>query len=200
MSNAKSARSSKRFGAGKPTAIKEPRRQAYAQGGLDGLCGVYATVNAVQHLRGKALSEEPAIELFKHLVGAISKKFPDVLWEGTGMPEVRAILDRADAWARKHYGFGLERSEPLLRQAPKRDDLYWERLGELLDTPDRVLIVGLKEPWEHWSVLTNVTPRTLKFSDSLSIKIARRGDFSIRKGATYQIDPHQVFLLRRVPL
>ncbi len=176
------------------------RREAYAQGGLDGLCGVYATINALQRLRGKALNEEPAIELFKHLVGAIRGKFPEVLWEGTGVPEMRAILDRADSHARKHFGFGVARSEPMLKSAPRRADLYWTRLAALLAEPDRVLIVGLKDPWEHWSVLTGVTPRTLKFFDSLTIKVARRADFSLREGATYRIDPHQVFLLRRVKI
>ena len=177
---------------------QEWRRRAYVQGGLDGLCGIYATINALQHLRGKNLGEKPAGELFKHLVGAVAHKFPDLLWEGTGMPEVRAILDHANAWARTNYGFAIERSEPLLKNAPNRDNQYWARLDELLSVPKRVLIVGLKEPWEHWSVLTNVTPRSLKFFDSIAIKVARRGDFSLRKKATYRIDPHQVFLLQRV--
>ena len=176
------------------------RRVAYTQGGLDGLCGIYATVNSLQYLHGKAFNEPAAIEVFKHLCGVVTDKFPSVLWEGTGMPEVRAILDRADEIAREKYGFGVTRSEPLLKSAPVRDDLYWARLDALLKPKNRVLLVGLKEPWEHWSVLTDVTPRTLRFIDSISIKVARRDDFSLRKGATYRIDPHQVFLLERVEL
>lgn len=175
-------------------------RHAYTQGGLDGLCGIYATINALQHLRGRGLEEAPAAALFKHLIGAVRGKLPELLWDGTGMPELRKILDAADEWARLHYGFALARGEPLLKRAPKNDDLYWTRLGELLTAPDRVLLVGLKEPWEHWTVLTNVTPRTLRFFDSLSIKVARRGDVSLRAGSTYRIDPHQVFLLRRIDL
>ena len=176
---------------------RKPTFEAYAQGGLDGLCGIYSTINAVQYLRGRALNEAAAIELFKYLVGAVANKLPEMLWEGTGVPEVRSILHRADDFARRHYGFGLARSEPMLKQAPAQDDLYWARLDELLKPKARVLIVGLKEPWEHWSVLTDVTPRTLRFLDSLTIKVARRADFSLRKGATYQIG-RQVFLLQRV--
>lgn len=182
----------------KSNPARPPRRLAYSQGGLDGLCGIYSTVNAMQYLNGKAFTEAAAIKIFKHLCGAIVDKFPSVLWEGTGVPELRAILDRADAIARRLHGFGIARSEPLLRRAPRRDDLYWARLDGLLQPQGRVLIVGLKLPWEHWSVLTHVTPRTLRFLDSLSIKLARRDDVSLRKGATYQIDPHQVFLLERV--
>ena len=76
------------------------------------------------------------------------------------------------------------RSEPLRRGAPKRADHYWARLDELLKPAGRVLLVGLKEPWEHWTVLTDVTPRTLRFLDSIAIKVARRADFSIGEGGT----------------
>lgn len=180
-------------------AGKRPRRAvAWEQGGLDGLCGIYSTINALQCLRGRAFTEEAAIRVFKHLVGAIARKFPAVLWEGTGVQDMRDIIDRADVYARANLGFGVSRREPLLRKPPARDDLYWNRLAELLAAPRRVLIVGLKDPWEHWSVLTAVTPRTLRFQDSIGIKLARRADFSTRAGATYRIDPHQVFLIECV--
>lgn len=182
----------------KRDASRPFRRDAWTQGGLDGMCGLYATVNAVQHLRGKTLNERDAIDLFKALTDAVAKKFPALLWEGTGMQDIRDILDKADQYARDVYGFGVVRSEPLRRGAPKRADHYWARLDELLKPPGRVLLVGLKEPWEHWTVLTDVTPRTLRFLDSIAIKVARRADFSIGEGGTYRIDPHQVFLLERV--
>ena len=182
------------------TEVRPRRQEAWSQGGLDGLCGVYSTINALQCLRGKALYEEPAIAVFKHLVGAIAREFPAVMWEGTSVQNMRDILDRADDYARAHFGFGVRRSEPMLRKPPARNGLYWKRLGALLDEPRRVLIVGLKDPWEHWSVLTAVTPRTLRFFDSIGIKVARRAEFSLREGATYRIDPHQVFLLERVEI
>ena len=186
----------------RPTEKKprQPRPAAWSQGGLDGLCCLYATVNALQHLRGKPLKEEAAVALFRHLATGLADKFPALLWEGSSMRDVRLVLDRADQWARRHYGFGVARSEPLLRKAPSTDTLYWRRLEQLLAPSGRALIVGLKEPWEHWSVVTHVTPRTLRFLDSLTIKIARRADVSLRRGSTYRFDPHQVFLLERVTL
>ena len=78
------------------SASRPFRRDAWMQGGLDGMCGLYATVNAVQYLRGKTLTEEEAIELFKDLTRPVAKKFPALLWEGTSLQEVRDILDCAD--------------------------------------------------------------------------------------------------------
>ncbi len=181
-----------------PKKPPAPRHFAYAQGGLDSLCCVYATLNAVQVLRRQPLPEKPALDLFKYLASGLAPKFPGLLWEGASLRDVRLLLDRADDYARRRFGFRIERREPLLHHAPKGDDAYWRKLAELLTPPGSVLLVGLKQPWEHWTVVSRITARTLHFVDSLTIRIARRADVSLREGSTYRIDPHQVFVLQRV--
>lgn len=46
-------------------------RKPLRQGEMDGLCGIYALVNAIRHLAGRRLSKEDEDNLFKELVRGI---------------------------------------------------------------------------------------------------------------------------------
>jgi hypothetical protein len=49
-------------------------RKPLQQGEMDGLCGIYALVNAIGRLAGQRLSEEDEIDLFKELIRSIYKR------------------------------------------------------------------------------------------------------------------------------
>jgi len=175
-------------------------RRPYAQGALDGLCGCYAIVNAVAALRGEALTEAQAELLFKRLVQAIADKFPAAIWDGTGVPDIRRMIDAADRHARRTYGFGVTRREPFRATKFRGVARYYAGLAAELDDGPRVAVVGLAEPWGHWTLVTQATRDTLVFTDSIDLKHARLADAALSKRGEkpFQIDQHQTFVLERV--
>lgn len=170
----------------------------FQQGGLDGLCGLYSIVNAVEILHGEGLSEKHAEALFKRIALKIGAKFPHALWDGTGMPEVREMLDEAGDFAGKELGFSFTRREPFHNVAFVNARDFRQRLGTLI-VPGAVAIVGLSKPWDHWTVVDKAGKETLFLFDSVAMKRVRTADISIKQGArkTYIFDAHQTFLLTR---
>jgi hypothetical protein len=170
----------------------------FQQGGLDGLCGLYSIVNAVEILHAKSLSEKHAETLFKRLALKIGSKFPAALWDGTGVPELREMLDEAQLFAKEELNLSFERHEPFHNTQFSAAKDFRLRLSELI-TPPSVAIVGLFKPWDHWTVVDKAGKDTLFLFDSIAMKRVRAVDIAIKRNSrkTYVFDIHQTFVLTR---
>jgi hypothetical protein len=77
------------------------RRTPYLQGQIDGLCGLYAIVNAFQCLFPATFTDDDAWELMTTLCEAITHKFPAVIWKGAGVEDTVTLFDRGDEAVRQ---------------------------------------------------------------------------------------------------
>lgn len=176
------------------------------QGDIDGLCAVYSVLNSCKLLfgHGEKLDEK----LFEVLCGAIADLFPEILWEGAGVPTVYKLLKAADAWTRRQHGAQLHWRAPLMRTTYRRVDDFLARLRADLDACAEqgrgVWIVGLGAPWEHWTIVDRIGERTVWFYDSWGMDRYRFDSFTFdakkageAKGQKIMIDQHQSFLVWR---
>ena len=144
------------------------------QGELDGLCGMYAIVNAFDICGfddGDGLEE-----IFRAACAGIGQsRWPQVLWDGTSFHDVmnmiahcRAVVDGAD---------GIVASYPFLRETPRSNEDYWRRFDALFEERPAIhcAIMGLTRPEHHWIVAAREPgSRRIDFTDSDPHEPSRR--------------------------
>jgi hypothetical protein len=184
------------------------RRHPYSkpdqQGKFDGLCGVYAILNSMKLLY--RLDEDDLDAMFRSLCKSLPEKFPQALWDGLGVPEIRRLLNySADYLAKRHRHDDLHWHLPFLRKEFRSIDSFWRCVEEQISANDpTVVIIGLNKPWDHWTVAHKVTARAVEFFDSYGMRRYPFTSFTLNKakagdgpGQKILIDVHQSFRLSR---
>lgn len=185
-------------------AISRRGLRPQQQSKIDGMCGLYATLNACKYLLGHGETLDG--QLFKALCQKIGHRFPLIMFEGTGTDGVRELLGAAQDWVRKTHRRELAWSAPVWRGAIDAPADYFALLRELHGQGDdeaRVFIIGLGKPWGHWTVLKRCDRRHAYFFDSWGLHVKTLSAFTFDKekagegkGQKTLIDYHQTFLLR----
>ena len=95
---------------------------------------------------------------------------------------------------------------PLMRTKFRKPENFFARLRSDLAAGEpgkAAWIVGLGDPWEHWTVVDHISDRTIYFFDSWGMKHYRFDSFTLdakkagdEPGQKIMIDTHQSFLLR----
>jgi len=124
---------------------KDPYRP-HRQGSLDGLCGIYAIINALRTASGV---EADADELFATACNALAKsRWPEVLWVGTGIGDMRNMVAASIA---KHGDGQLRARYPFLRNKPSSNAEFWYKLEDAFAEHDATCaVIGLDKPHKHW--------------------------------------------------
>lgn len=174
------------------------------QGKFDGLCGIYAILNSIKWLYH--IDEDDLDTMFQSLCETLPGKFPQILWDGLGVSEIRRLLDHSAASLAEQRKHGnLRWSLPFLQRGFGSVNIFWRSVGEQIsaDVPT-VVIIGLNKPWNHWTVAHKVTPRTVEFFDSYGMRRYPFTSFTLDKakagdqaGQKIMIDVHQSFRLSR---
>lgn len=141
-----------------------PGIEPFNQGSLDGLCGIYAVINAYRLLFGDMFEPERATKLFKKM----AKSVPVAVFEGTSYQEQldlialanRAVPAKLRLEVRTHV-FKKPSNGPAWRV-----NTYVSRLREEVNEQNQVAILGLEKAHEHWTLVHRLTPSTLKLTDS----------------------------------
>lgn len=138
----------------------------FQQGGLDSLCGLYSIVNAERFIN-RSMDEEAQM-LFNDLVYYLSRrrKLAYLLSEGIIHTQMLQILKRM---------VGKKRISQVCipwRGLPNPDlTTFWRSMQDFLDgTPGRAIILGLNGFHDHWTVIENITSRSIFLYDSALIK------------------------------
>ena len=151
-----------------------PRRTAlvpFQQGDLDGLCGIYALINAIR------LATEND-----------TRCFPDAVWQELFcalLLEADAVVGTVDAVglginpqplfrlaqaAVRHmaaeHGLRLTVTHAIRRGEPRTFNGILRRLTELARKPRSAVLICLTGHLDHWTVLRRVTGQSLTFFDS----------------------------------
>src|SRR5215207_4040493 len=128
------------------------RLKPYRQGRLDGLCGVYALINALRLLCPR-LDEDACERVFCALIRARARQAASPLAVISGGLSRRELFRLIGPWQR-FAARELGVSEPSLRG-------LWRSLCRALDGKS-VAILGLDGAERHWTMAYAATERTLR--------------------------------------
>jgi hypothetical protein len=151
------------------------------QGDVSGECVVYSALNAARFLWPKTLRKLETCEaLYGELIGLMREEAVDMLIEGTESDVgLRVGQHMERLLARRGLTLVVE---PLFTGSPPTDiPAVFEAIRHSLDDGKmaderRVVVIGLDEPWNHWTVATKATRHTLKIFDSYNRRRLKRLD------------------------
>jgi len=137
----------------------------FQQGGLDSLCGLYSIVNAERIINRS--SDEEAQQLFNDIIHFLSRKrlLAKLLMGGVIHTQMLLILNDV-------VGERIPNVTNPWRGVPNPDlTTFWNSMQAFLDgTPGRAIILGLQGYHDHWTVIENITNRSILLYDSSKIK------------------------------
>ena len=174
------------------------RLRPYQQGRLDGLCGLYALINALRLLCPR-LDEDACERVFCALIRARARQTASplaVISHGLSRRELVQLIDPWRRFVRKELGIKLT-VERLKVSEPTLPGL-WQGLCEALDGGQSVAIVGLDGAARHWTVAYAATERTLRVADSCGLRMIFRSRCTMgRTSLRYRLRPSEVLVVRR---
>jgi hypothetical protein len=172
-------------------------RKPLTQGDEDGFCGLYAITNVLTLLFPLEMDETLRADVFKTLARNTVSLWPDVLWDGTHVGDIRSMLNAGRSILRKR-GCGFDWEEPFKHRKFAEFAEFTRELKWRIEGDGACAIVGLCKPWEHWTATHRLTARQMVMTDSCHVKripFARCGFHGA--GAVYEFDHRQTFVLRR---
>lgn len=170
------------------------------QGHLDGLCGIYAIVNALEEY-----GVTKADRVFEICCRALSPtRWPETLWQGTTFRDLEIMLKAC----RENLKIDtVQISYPFRNSQPATNQDFWQDFDELFseNRNNKCAILGLEVPEMHWLV-TKPKAGALLFIDSDDIKprrkVAREDIYAGGRrtaAQTYRINKKEVILFERTP-
>jgi len=166
---------------------------AYRQGQLDGLCGVYAIINAVQRLLGKSRVDGVTDDLFKAVARAIPRKdHPTLLYHGLRRKTVARIARAAARYLNKSLGTDVAVCQPFRHRTFRNIKAFLSELDTIHMTPSATFI--LRVDWAgrqggHWTVLKQIKSDRLVLLDSIGQRQISRHALSLRSERKHRITP-----------
>lgn len=168
------------------------------QGSLDGLCGLYSTINAISSIIN--LTENDCTGLFRmgleHLDARTNLK--NTIIEGMRLPMVKEILNKYRKQI-EEWGYKLEVS-PICADAGNIAGVA-SSIRNWVNEDMQCVIVGLGGKINHWTCITKPFLKAIKFSDSDGLKIlhlCRMTTGKANRNRQYIIDPDDVLGLRLI--
>ena len=138
----------------------------FQQGGLDSLCGLYSIINAERFINHS--SDEETQQLFDDLIHYLSRRglLTKFLIGGIIHTEMLVILNKVVGKKR------ISNVEIPWRGVQNPDlTKFWKSMQNFLDgTSGRAIILGLQGYHDHWTVIENITNRSIMLYDSALIK------------------------------
>ena len=188
---------------------------AVLQGDLDGLCGVYSIVNAVQwalhasnlhtgagrgRIRPLTMTERQT--LFGRLVMTLGAQRPAATFvtNGVSSRELARLLRTTRDWVSEHRGATLLAKRPFYRQRNVARSQLVAHLRKHLSAPGAAAIVDVEAPPAHWTVLMGASEKRFLLLDSggrLFLRLASLRDRAA--GTPNGLTPGSIFLLRLSP-
>jgi len=175
--------------------------KASAQGSLDGLCGIYAIINACNLMLGGKLDREYQSSLFCKLTNLLDDGRPigDVVHDGIGFRKLGELIDVASRTLALDHGVEIERRVACKTSRGELGDFWIKLLSHINLEKGSIAILGVEGKHSHWTVVQKVSRKSLTLSDSDNLKRLNKSDCDIMEGEkTHQLQPTQTYLLRRV--
>src|SRR5512143_4137198 len=137
----------------------------FQQGGLDSLCGLYSIVNADRFINHS--TDDSAQELFDSIIHYLSRRrlLGKLLIGGVIHRQMLQIMNDV-------VGERIPNLWIPWRGVPTPElDTFWRSVQSFLDgTPGRAIILGMQGYHDHWTVIDNISDRSINLYDSALIK------------------------------
>jgi hypothetical protein len=171
----------------------------FQQGDLDGLCGVYAVLNAARILCPE-IDDDYCDELFAVVLEKLAKSLKKpmrAVVNGTSRPHIALMVKAAAAEIERDLEIKLKATG--LKTPKKKVALpqLWEALQEEIGS-GAVVILALSGRRDHWTVAYHMSDRTIRLADSNSLKVILRSHCTLRPTRQRtRILPGETLLLTR---
>jgi hypothetical protein len=171
--------------------------RAMRQGELDGLCGIYAIINAARYLLPQLHARE-CEKLFRKLVSCLEKRLKRPLRavaDGIGFGVLTKLAKRAARFVKRRFGVKLKARSLKARRKHRTVEGLCSALAERTKQ-GCVAIIGIAGAEEHWCVVYKVTGRSLSVLDSSGRAYLRRTRCTMsRTKDRYRLHPSEVLLV-----
>lgn len=169
------------------------------QGELDGLCGIYAIINAIRRLCPE-ISRDTCDHLFTLQLDALSgdPTSPiNAVANGIGQTALRGLIELSCEEIFRRLRISLHcRSMRLKRNASLH--AIWHEMEQQTATGG-VIILGLSGRYDHWTVAYRTTPRRLYLVDSSMMQFLNRKSCSTSRSlGAYQLRSDEMFGIARL--
>ncbi len=172
----------------------------FRQGDLDGLCGIYSTINAIR-LLAPEVDRAAATRLFSHLMSELPKigaRPEEVVTEGLWRRALERLLRLAARKMADEYDVVLKVArmpKPLRRNT--RLDALWTWLSNNLSHTS-VVILALSGRHSHWTVAVEISGHQIYLLDSGDLRVLRRCNCTVGHAKKrHSISPEWVFVVTR---
>ena len=151
--------------------MSRARLTPYRQGQLDGLCGIYASINAIRLAlgdRGRRFTDEDWQHLFYTLLAAVDDAIGAVRATACGIdtkPLLTIVKSAVQHMADEHeLKVTVKRVLKRKERPPLRDLL--PHIASLVEEPNSAVLFSLVGHLDHWTVLRKVGRTSLELFDS----------------------------------
>jgi len=181
---------------------KKPVMRARLQGNLDGLCGLYAIVNALRTVVGtRDLDEACERDLFRHLTSELVARTKPTRRDATALVEaiccgvdedfVEALIGSSLGFLKAELNI-VVRCETAFRKPTTELDLYWQKLVEhSRATQSSAILLLLGGHHDHWTCAYDVSDKRINFIDSDRLRFLNRASCTV--SSVTQRRKHRLF-------
>jgi hypothetical protein len=169
----------------------------FQQGELDGLCGLYAIVNATRIAMSPSnrMKSADCKDFFEFLIACLHKKgmLFTAMTNGMSPRLVSKLLRQSDHWLKRNFDARLriKRLHHLKPEAPRIRVVV--ALAAHLRQPNTAALVAVECGHAHWSVVRKVAAGSLLMFDSDGMK---RISLAYTTRRTMRLPANEVYLLR----
>lgn len=170
------------------------------QGDFDGLCGIYALVNALDLAGGK----RPRSPVHRRLFVALAEALPggklrtaiDTGLDGRDLVKAAALAFPA---FKKSLGGSVSVIRPFRKATFKTNEEFVEAIADIMASGRSALILNVSTPaYDHWTVAASITSEAITLRDSGALKELRLARYTVRRG-DYRIRPKETLLVHFRP-
>jgi hypothetical protein len=178
----------------------------FRQGELDGLCGVYAAINAVRLILGPGgcrLSNDDWLAMFAEILCCADASLGAATAAISGIETryFRKLLKAVSLHLRDEHNIEVVSRLLVPRQARPSFKVLLDEFRQVAAQPDQAIVFTVEGFISHWTVLRRVADRHLVLFDSsgysrLTLANCRMPYEPARNGREHIIPPEAAFLLR----
>lgn len=170
-------------------------REPYKQGNLDGLCGVYAVINAIGSILPENNLDKFLPELFNVCINKLDRrtKLAKTIINGMSISMIKEMLNDCMEYMNDRY---ILKYKCICEDRKRIDGIINDIKNSLSNNKNIAIIIGITcEDFSHWTTINKKFIKTIKFYDSDDIpninidKLCAGKYYKLKK---YNIQPNEV--------
>lgn len=161
----------------------------YEQGDLDGLCGIYSLINAINRLYGP-LRTKHTKGLLEELIYTLDSKWgvQDAILYGINGFQLSSLINEI---LKPRYQITCKK--PFHSRPDADTNIVWKKIREWTENGG-VVILGTEE---HWTVIERASDSCLFLVDSCRMRILHKRHLIQRKNPRHRMKPQYLYFVKK---